>query len=108
MSHTSLTLFKQHVRADDFADDDAYLQQCLDAAEQQVVTATNRTLDELLALGPTGKACRHHSHRPCCSWAARSTTTAKTMHHSSTPKYPGERQPSSSNTDDYACRTNDH
>lgn len=56
MSHTSLTLFKLHVRADDFADDDAYLQQCLDAAEQQVVTATNRTLDELLALGPDGQS----------------------------------------------------
>lgn len=55
MSQTSLTLFKQHVRADDFADDDAYLQQCLDAAEQQVVNATNRTMAELLAMGPDGQ-----------------------------------------------------
>lgn len=50
MSLTSLKLFKQHVRADDFADDDEYLQQCLDAAEDMVVRATHRTADELKAM----------------------------------------------------------
>ena len=34
-----------------FADDDEVLQQCLDAAEELVVMATNRTEEELLELG---------------------------------------------------------
>lgn len=51
MSEVSLTLFKQHVRADDFADDDEYLQQCLDSAEEQVITATNRSKDNLKQIG---------------------------------------------------------
>lgn len=50
MSETNLSLFKQHVRADDFADDDAYLQQCLEAAESIVVRATHRTIAELKAM----------------------------------------------------------
>ena len=54
MSLTSLKLFKQHVRADDFADDDEYLQQCLDAAEDIVVRATHRTTAELQAMAPNG------------------------------------------------------
>lgn len=51
MSLVDLELFKQHVRADDFDTDDAKLRQYLDAAEQQVVMATNRTVDELTAMG---------------------------------------------------------
>lgn len=51
MSEVALSLFKKHVRADDFSDDDDYLQQCLDAAEASVVRATNRTLDELKLMG---------------------------------------------------------
>ena len=51
MSEVALSLFKKHVRADDFSDDDDYLQQCLDAAEASVVHATNRTLDELKLMG---------------------------------------------------------
>lgn len=47
----SLELFKQHVKADDFADDDVYLQHLLDAAEAHVVRSTNRTRDELVAMG---------------------------------------------------------
>lgn len=47
----ALELLKQHVRADDFAGDDTYLQHLLNAAQQAVVTATNRTEDELLDLG---------------------------------------------------------
>ena len=43
----SLELFKQHVKADDFADDDVYLQHLLDTAEKHVIRSTNRTKDEL-------------------------------------------------------------
>ena len=42
-----LELLKKHVRADDFADDDEYLQHLLTAAEEYVCTATNRTAEEL-------------------------------------------------------------
>ena len=51
MSLTALSLLKAHVRADDFADDDAYLQHLLDAAEQHVTEATNRTLADLVEIG---------------------------------------------------------
>lgn len=51
MSVVSLALFKKHVRADDFADDDEYMQHLLDTAEMTVVTATNRSADELMTLG---------------------------------------------------------
>lgn len=46
-----LALFKQHVRADDFADDDNYMQHLLDVAEEAVVRATNRTESELKEMG---------------------------------------------------------
>lgn len=47
MAVVSLALFKKHVRADDFADDDEYLEHLLDTAESAVITATNRTKEEL-------------------------------------------------------------
>lgn len=47
----SLELFKQHVKADDFADDDVYLQHLLDTAETHVIRSTNRTKDELTEMG---------------------------------------------------------
>ena len=47
MPVVSLTLFKKHVRADDFADDDEYLEHLLETAEVSVITATNRTKEEL-------------------------------------------------------------
>ena len=47
----SLTLLKKQVRADDFSEDDAYLEHLLNTAKEAVVTATNRTLDELHELG---------------------------------------------------------
>ena len=47
----SLELFKQHVRADDFADDDVYLQHLLDTAEKHVIRVTNRDKDELVEMG---------------------------------------------------------
>jgi len=51
MSVMSLELLKKHVRADEFATDDEYLQYLLDTAEEYVATATNRTTEELKALG---------------------------------------------------------
>lgn len=47
MAVVSLALFKKHVRADDFADDDEYLQHLIDTAEVAIITATNRTEQEL-------------------------------------------------------------
>lgn len=51
MAVVSLALFKKHVRADDFADDDEYLQHLLDTAESAVIKATNRTQEELAQMG---------------------------------------------------------
>lgn len=51
MSIVDLNLFKKHVRADDFADDDDKLQVILDSAETEVINATNRTKDELIEMG---------------------------------------------------------
>ena len=51
MAVASLALFKKHVRADDFADDDEYLEHLLEAAETAVITATNRSQEELEQMG---------------------------------------------------------
>lgn len=51
MPSVSLELFKKHVRADDFADDDEYLAHLLEAAETHVVQATARTPQELAGMG---------------------------------------------------------
>ncbi len=51
MAVVNLELFKKHVNADDFTEDDDLLQVYLDAAEAYVVAATNRTLDELTEMG---------------------------------------------------------
>lgn len=51
MAIVSLALFKKHVRADDFTDDDELMQHYVDAAEAHVIQATNRTADELQQLG---------------------------------------------------------
>lgn len=48
MASVDIALLKQHVRADDFSDDDIYLTHLLEAAETYVCSATNRTSDELL------------------------------------------------------------
>lgn len=48
MAVVSLALFKKHVRADDFADDDEYLSHLLEVAEETVIIATNHTGQELL------------------------------------------------------------
>lgn len=47
MAVVSLDVFKKHVRADDFADDDDYLTELLETAESAVIKATNRSKDEL-------------------------------------------------------------
>lgn len=47
MAELNLTLLKKHVRADDFSDDDTYLQHLLDTATEAVIKATNRTEEEL-------------------------------------------------------------
>ncbi|MDY5946350.1 MAG: head-tail connector protein [Prevotella sp.] len=51
MEVVSLALFKKHVRADDFADDDEYLCHLLESAEIAVITATNRSREELEQMG---------------------------------------------------------
>lgn len=51
MTVVDLALFKKHVRADDFASDDDYLQHLLDTATIAVINATNRTEDELKEIG---------------------------------------------------------
>lgn len=51
MAVVSLALFKKHVRADDFADDDEYLEHLLEVAETTVITATNRSQEELEQMG---------------------------------------------------------
>lgn len=51
MAVVDLALFKRHVRADDFADDDAYLEYLLETAEAAVIRATNRTQEELEQMG---------------------------------------------------------
>lgn len=51
MTAVDLALFKKHVRADDFADDDQYLKQILNAAEITVIIATNRSEEELMSMG---------------------------------------------------------
>ena len=68
MNYVSLELFKKHVRADDFNADDEQLRQYLDAAEQQVIMATNRTEDELVEMG--GGVFPRCSRKPCC-WLRR-------------------------------------
>lgn len=51
MAVVSLALFKKHVRADDFADDDEYLGHLLEVAETAVITSTNRDQEELEQMG---------------------------------------------------------
>lgn len=51
MATVDLTLLKKHVRADDFADDDVYLQHLLDTAKSHVIRTTNRTEEELTRMG---------------------------------------------------------
>lgn len=47
----SLEYLKKHVRADDFTEDDEYLESLLEEAEAAVVGMTNRSMAELTELG---------------------------------------------------------
>lgn len=47
----TLELLKQHVRADDFSEDDKYLLHLLKTATQAVIRDTNRTEQELNNMG---------------------------------------------------------
>ena len=51
MAELSLELLKKQVRADDFAEDDAYLDHLLRTAVDTVVAYTNRSIDELEEAG---------------------------------------------------------
>lgn len=51
MSWVDIKLFKQHVRADDFSDDDDYMLHLLETAEAWVLRETNRTESELVGQG---------------------------------------------------------
>ena len=51
MALVKLDLLKRHVRSDDFSDDDEYLMCLLEAAEEYVCTATNRSCVELMNMG---------------------------------------------------------
>lgn len=51
MPVVTLALFKKHVRADDFADDDDLLQHYLSAAEAAVIRETHRSETELAEIG---------------------------------------------------------
>lgn len=51
MAVVTLALFKKHVRADEFSDDDDLLQHYLSAAEAAVIRETHRTETELTEIG---------------------------------------------------------
>ena len=54
MAAVSLALFKKHVRADDFSDDDEYLEHLIETAEEVVVKTVNRSREELEEMGDGG------------------------------------------------------
>ena len=49
-TYVELSLLKEQVNADDFTTDDTLLQHYLDAAEEYVIKATNRSADDLLEM----------------------------------------------------------
>ena len=48
---TDFDLFRKHCRADDFDDETEYLRFLLEAAEEAIVKATNRSAAELVEMG---------------------------------------------------------
>ena len=48
---TDFALFRKHCRADDFDDETEYLRFLLEAAEEAIVKATNRSAAELVEMG---------------------------------------------------------
>ena len=53
-TNDELQLLKKHVRADDFTEDDVYLQYLLDVAEDALLRKCNRTREELILIGKGG------------------------------------------------------
>lgn len=51
MAVLNVEILKKHVRADDFSEDDAYLEMLLQAATEAVVNETNRSIEELTEMG---------------------------------------------------------
>lgn len=50
MSMVSIEMFKKHARIDDYAGDDDYISHLLEAAEESVILATERTRGEIIDL----------------------------------------------------------
>ena len=50
----SLEAVKKHVRSDDFAEDDEYLQTLTEAAEEHIANVTNRSINELTGMSSDG------------------------------------------------------
>jgi hypothetical protein len=51
MPLVDLTLFKQHIHADDFSGEDALMEQYLRSAEDTIIAETNRSESELIEMG---------------------------------------------------------
>lgn len=49
-----LETVKKHVRSDEFADDDEYLQTLTEAAEEHIANVTNRSINELTEMSSDG------------------------------------------------------
>jgi uncharacterized phage protein (predicted DNA packaging) len=83
MAVVDLELFKQHVRADDFADDDNYMQHLLDTAEEAVISATHRTDYELRLLGngEYPKRLKHAIMMVAAHWYNQRESVAGTQMH---------------------------
>jgi hypothetical protein len=61
MALVNFELFKQHLKADDYADEDEYLRHLCDTAEAAVIAATHRDVRELLKMnhGELPKELQH-------------------------------------------------
>lgn len=77
-------MLKKHVRADDFDDDDVYLQHLLDTAKSHIIRMTNRTEKELTKMGD-GSFPNELSHAIlliCGHWYNQRESASGTQMHS--------------------------
>lgn len=82
-STIDLALFKKHVRADDFADDDDYLAYLLETAEADIVRRTQRTEAELYGDGgPLPAPLRHAVMMLAAHWYNQRESVAGVQMHS--------------------------
>lgn len=83
MSYTSLDLFKKHTRADEYADDDVYLQHLLDTAEKAVIKATRRSVEELTAhfMGELPEELQHAAMMLAAHWYNQRESASTTQMH---------------------------